>query len=102
MPTAGHLALAGLCAHSRVQLVVTTNFDRLIERALDTVRITPQVISSASAIAGMTPLIHTPVTALKFHEDYATTGLRNTASGNAAARSSDRATARATATEGAE
>jgi len=78
LPTVGHNALAELCRSGRVKLILTTNFDRLIERALDAVGITPQVISSSAAIAGMTPLPHAPVTVLKVHGDYAMPGLRNT------------------------
>lgn len=77
-PTAGHQALAWLCATGRVRLILTTNFDRLIERALDAYGITPQVVTSADALAGMTPLPHPGVTVVKLHGDYATLGLRNT------------------------
>jgi len=77
-PTAGHEALAWLCATGRVRLILTTNFDRLIERALDAYGITPQVVSSAGALDGMTPLSHPGVTVVKLHGDYATSGLRNT------------------------
>ena len=78
MPTAGHKALASLCASGRVRLVLTTNFDRLIERALDQAGVIPQVISSPSAVAGMIPLVHASTTVLKLHGDYVTEGLRNT------------------------
>jgi hypothetical protein len=77
-PTAGHEALAWLCATGRVRLILTTNFDRLIERALDAYGITPQVVSSVGALGGMTPLPHPGVTVVKLHGDYATSGLRNT------------------------
>lgn len=77
-PTPGHKALAGLCADGRVRLIVTTNFDRLIERALDQVGLSPQVIASPAAVTGMTPLQQAPLTVLKLHGDYATPGLRNT------------------------
>ncbi len=76
-PTAGHHALAALCAAGRIRVIVTTNFDRLIERALDQVGITPQVITSPTSVAGMTPLTHAEVTVVKLHGDYATPGLRN-------------------------
>src|SRR5665213_1909351 len=76
-PTAAHMALASLCAVGRVRLILTTNFDRLIERALDAVGITPQVVARTEVIAGMTPLPHAPVTVLKLHGDYAMPGLRN-------------------------
>ncbi len=78
LPTAGHDALASLCASGRVHLILTTNFDRLVERALDRAGITPEVISSPTAVSGMTPLTHTVATLVKLHGDYAALGLRNT------------------------
>jgi hypothetical protein len=77
-PTAGHEALATLCASGRIRLILTTNFDRLIERALEQAGAAPQVIASPNAAAGMTPLMHSPPTVVKLHGDYAMLGLRNT------------------------
>jgi SIR2-like domain len=77
-PTAAHRALADLCASGRVRVILTTNFDRLIERALDQVGISPQVVASPEAARGMTPLVHAPATVVKLHGDYASLGLRNT------------------------
>ena len=78
VPTAAHAALAELCAAGRVRVIVTTNFDRLIERALDAAGVSPQVIASPSAVAGMIPLAHAPSTVIKLHGDYLTLGMRNT------------------------
>ena len=78
LPTPAHHALASLCASGRVRVLMTTNFDRLMERALDQVGLTPQVIASPTAVRGMTPLIQAPLTVLKLHGDYAMPGLRNT------------------------
>jgi len=58
--------------------ILTTNFDRLIERALDQAGVAPQVIASSGAIAGMTPMVHAPTTVIKLHGDYLSLGLRNT------------------------
>jgi hypothetical protein len=77
-PTAAHAALARLCAAGQVRLILTTNFDRLTERALDQAGLSPQVISSTAALTGMTPLTHAPLTVIKLHGDYAMLGLRNT------------------------
>lgn len=77
-PTAGHHALAALVAMGRVRVILTTNFDHLIERALERAGITPQVISTPSAVTGMTPLVHAPATVIKLHGDYLSLGLRNT------------------------
>ena len=77
-PTEGHHALAALVATGRVRVIITTNFDRLIERALDQAGVAPQVVSTPSAVAGMTPLVHAPATVIKLHGDYLSLGLRNT------------------------
>ena len=77
-PTPAHEALATLVASARVRLVLTTNFDHLIERALERHGVTPQVIADPRAVRGMIPLTHAPATVVKLHGDYAMTGLRNT------------------------
>ena len=77
-PTSGHHALAALAASGKVRIIVTTNFDRLIERALDQAGVAPQVISHPSAMAGMTPIVHAQTTVIKLHGDYLSLGLRNT------------------------
>lgn len=78
-PTAGHRALATLAASGRVRVILTTNFDRLIERSLDQAGIAPQVVASPGATEGMTPLVHAQTTVIKLHGDYLSLGLRNTA-----------------------
>lgn len=78
-PTEGHRALASLVASGRIRVIITTNFDRLIERALDEAGIPPQVISTPGSISGMEPLVHAPATVIKLHGDYLSLGLRNTA-----------------------
>jgi hypothetical protein len=78
LPTRAHRELAWLCMTGRVRLIITTNFDRMIERALDQAGISAQVITTDHAIDGMIPLQHAPVTVLKLHGDYASGSLRNT------------------------
>jgi len=77
-PTPAHISLAQLVADGRVRVVVTTNFDPLIERAIETAGMSPQVISSANQVIGMTPLCHSPITVIKASGDYASPGLKNT------------------------
>ena len=77
-PTDGHRALAWLCASGLVRVIMTTNFDRLLERALEEAGASPQVISGASGVEGMTPLVHSRSTVIKLHGDWATLGMRNT------------------------
>lgn len=35
MPTVAHKAIANLVKHGFIKVIVTTNFDRLLERALE-------------------------------------------------------------------
>lgn len=77
LPTQAHRAIAGLVADGFVRIIVTTNFDRLLEQALADEGITPTVVSNADAIAGMLPLIHEQVVIAKVHGDYMDTRIRN-------------------------
>lgn len=79
-PSRGHLAIAELVKRGSVKVIVTTNFDRLIEQALDAVGIAPQVIARPEAVNGMKPLTHAPATVIKVHGDYLDLGSRNTPS----------------------
>lgn len=77
VPTAAHRDLAALIARGSVPVVVTTNFDQLLERALAEVGVTPQVLSSAAHVLARTPLVHSEFTLVKLHGDYASGKLRN-------------------------
>ena len=79
-PTAAHRAIADLVARGFVRVVVTTNFDRLMERALEDAGVSPTVVSSQDHIKGMLPLIHTRHCLIKVHGDYQDTRIRNTSS----------------------
>jgi len=78
-PTPAHRDLASLCQRGLIRVVVTTNFDRLLEQALYDAGIPPQVIDSPAAVNAMTPLRHSPMNVIKLHGDYLATDLRNTA-----------------------
>jgi hypothetical protein len=78
LPTAAHEAIADLVARGAVKVILTTNFDRLLERALESKGIQPQVIHRVEQIAAMTPLAHSRVTIIKLHGDYADLDKRNT------------------------
>jgi hypothetical protein len=69
--TDGHQALAALCATGRIRVILTTNFDRLLERALEEAGVAPQVISTPEELSGMKPLAHGRATVVKLHGDYA-------------------------------
>ena len=78
IPTKAHRAIAELVAKGYVKVIVTTNFDRLIETALSQVGVDPQVISSPAHVAGSTPLTHARCTIIKVHGDYLSSELKNT------------------------
>lgn len=48
-PTKAHLAIARLAKEGYVRVILTTNFDRLLEKAFELEGITPQVISHEGA-----------------------------------------------------
>lgn len=77
-PTAAHRAIAQLVKRGSIRVILTTNFDRLTERALQEVGISPQVVSCSDQIKGIKPLAHSQVTVIKLHGDYADLEQRNT------------------------
>ena len=78
IPTRAHRAVARLVQAGFVRVVITTNFDRLIESALREVGIEPTVIASDDDLAGAVPLIHSRCYVAKVHGDYLDTRIRNT------------------------
>ncbi len=78
VPSAAHRAIAELIKHGYVRVVLTTNFDRLLEKALEDAGVSPQILSRPEAVAGLTPLPHAPATVIKLHGDYADLDMRNT------------------------
>lgn len=78
VPSPAHRAIANLVKRGLVKVIVTTNFDRLTERALEDAGVPPQVLSRPEAVAGLTPLPHAPATVIKLHGDYAELDMRNT------------------------
>jgi hypothetical protein len=79
VPSAAHRAIAQLVARGAVRVILTTNFDRLTERALEDVGVPPQVVHRPEQLASATPLAHAKVTVIKLHGDYADLEQRNTA-----------------------
>jgi hypothetical protein len=77
-PTDAHRAIARLVAGGFVRVVVTTNFDQLLETALRDEGVAPAVVSTADAVAGMMPLHLAPATVVKVHGDYLDTRIKNT------------------------
>jgi len=78
VPTPAHRAIAHLVFKGYIRVIITTNFDRLLEKALDDAGVAATVISTADAVAGAMPLVHTPCTVIKVHGDYLDTRIKNT------------------------
>jgi hypothetical protein len=79
-PTPAHRAIARLIQKGYVQVVLTTNFDQLLELALAELGVHPTVLSAAEHIAGAKPLTHAGPTIIKLHGDYLDIRIRNTGS----------------------
>jgi len=79
VPTLAHRAIAQLVARGYIRVIVTTNFDRLIEQALEAEGVSPTVISTPDMAKGAIPLTHSRCSVVKVHGDYRDTRLRNTA-----------------------
>jgi len=77
-PTDAHRAIATLVAQGYFRVILTTNFDRLLETALLDENITPTVLSSADHVRGAMPLIHTSCCVFKVHGDYLDSRILNT------------------------
>jgi hypothetical protein len=78
VPSAAHKSIANLVASGYLRVIVTTNFDRLMEKALEEVGVVPTVISTADQLSGAMPLVHSGATVIKLHGDYLDTRIKNT------------------------
>ena len=78
LPTPAHRAIADLVAQGFITVIVTTNFDRLLELALSEAGVQPNVIASPDAAAGAMPIAHSRATVIKVHGDYLSPDLKNT------------------------
>lgn len=81
IPTEAHKAIAKLVKDGFIKVIITTNFDRLLEKALsaDEIGITPTIISSEKdLIQGQKPLDHSNCYIIKVHGDYKDAQIKNT------------------------
>ncbi len=78
LPTPAHRALAQLIHDGYFRVVLTTNFDRLLEMALEEAGVSPDVISTDDALKGARPYVHSKCTIVKLHGDYRDTRIKNT------------------------
>jgi hypothetical protein len=79
VPTKAHRAIASLVARGYIRVIVTTNFDQLLETALRDVGVYPTVIAASDSIVGRAlPLAHSACTIVKVHGDYLDANTKNT------------------------
>lgn len=69
-PTPAHRAIARLVAAGSIRVILTLNFDRLMETALKDFGIEPVVVSHPSDIHGLAPLHTVPALIVHLHGDY--------------------------------
>jgi hypothetical protein len=72
-----HAYIAQLIRSGYIRVIVTTNFDRLLENAIKELGIEPTVISNPNHVESALPLIHSRVTIIKLNGDYLDTGFLN-------------------------
>lgn len=78
-PTKAHVAIAKLAKEGYIHVILTTNFDRLLEKAFELEGVAPQVISHEGAISQATPIVHSKIpTIIKINGDYIDCQFRNT------------------------
>ena len=78
VPSSAHMSIASLVAQGLVSVIVTTNFDRLLERAIADAGKEPVVIATPDAARGAEPFAHTDITIVKVNGDYLSPNLKNT------------------------
>ena len=78
VPTKAHRAIADLVYDGFVRVILTTNFDRLLETALRERGTEPSVVDSVHALEGAEPLTHTRCYLVKLHGDYKDARILNT------------------------
>ena len=78
VPTDAHKAIAKLVLSGHIRVIITINFDRLIENALRDEGIEPTIVDSIDALKGAEPLAHTSCYVFKIHGDYKDSRIRNT------------------------
>ncbi|HBI18447.1 MAG TPA: hypothetical protein DDY79_03815 [Brevundimonas sp.] len=78
LPTPAHRAIAEMVQAGFIRVIITTNFDHLLETALRERGVEPIVIASEDALAGAVPLAHAGCYILKLHGDYQDARILNT------------------------
>ncbi|MFF7602966.1 SIR2 family protein [Streptomyces mirabilis] len=69
-PTAAHRSVARMVATGHVRIVLTTNFDRLMETALREAGVEPTIVAHPDNIVGLAPLHTLKCLVIHVHGDY--------------------------------
>ena len=77
-PTMAHRVIADLVHRGLVRVILTTNFDRLLESALRERGVEPTIVDSIDAVQGAEPLTHARCYVIKLHGDYKDARILNT------------------------
>lgn len=78
VPTLAHNAIADLVLAGYIKVIITTNFDRLMENALRDRGVEPTIVASVDALTGAEPISHSTCYILKLHGDYKDARILNT------------------------
>jgi hypothetical protein len=79
VPTAAHHAIAEFARLGYIRLILTTNFDRLLEQSFEAAGVHTTMVSTPDQLEGAMPLVHADgCTVIKLHGDYMDARIRNT------------------------
>lgn len=78
-PTPTHVSIAEMVQRGYIRVILTTNFDRLMEQALDQLNVLYQLAYTSAMLKGLRPYPHHGCTIIKLHGDYRTATMRNVA-----------------------
>jgi hypothetical protein len=76
-PTEAHESIAWLVDNGYIDVILTTNFDQLLEQALRDQGVNPVVISGKETAQGAEPLQHQDAVVVKVNGDYKQTNVKN-------------------------
>jgi hypothetical protein len=79
-PTNAHESISWLVDNGYIDVILTTNFDQLIEKALRDQGVNPVVISGPGSARGAEPLQHQDAVVVKVNGDYKETNVKNLSS----------------------
>lgn len=77
-PTEAHNIIAEMVGKNLIKCIVTTNFDRLMEQALDVKGISYDVVTSDADLKDLKPREHCNCRIYKLHGDYHKSNIKNT------------------------